>query len=470
MQNHFFSIAISGIITVFFSFFFNPAYDFAVYIWSYVSFAFILSVALRIFFLRKREDILFFTAIFLTWLNFLQPYLRSEKVTHLYRIIPEGFLFEMSFFSALGIIALYLGYYKSFSKKIINPIFNTNNRFNSKQLGRIMLGVMTIYLIYRGLGFIYYDLMQSLKGVLAILDYIPSLISAGLTLIILRKKGNKIIIILLFTFLILQFFIAVAQTLFIYVILLVFVPFLIYFFEKNKVPVISILIVTILLTPLFFLRHYYRKDVLKWWYGGESVTTEFLIERGFNILSETYEDPNFFNTSDKVIDSDKHTKSRFEQVSYMGQCVFQHEAKDRPFLLGETFWWLPVAPIPRVIFPFKPENKMGTDLAEDYGLKGQSKGTMNWPMLVEFYINFGFFGIIILSFFQGLAYKYTYSILAYGKGDLNLIALFSLILPIIKIESNITMIFGQVIQFLLIWLVLSLTVLKPYKYKPFLKQ
>jgi len=90
---------------------------------------------------------------------------------------------------------------------------------------------------------------------------------------------------------------------------------------------------------------------------------------------------------------------------------------------------------------------------------------MNWPMLAEYYINFGFWGIVFFSVLQGIAYRYVYKLVAYGNGDINLIALFSLILPIIKIESNVTLIFGQVLQYLLIWFILSRTVLKKYRYK-----
>lgn len=465
MKNHLVSILASIGLTILVSFFIDPVYSFSVYIWSYISLAFVLSVAFRVIFLRQREDILFVTIIFLTWLNFLEPYLKDEKVTHLYRIIPDAYLFDMSFFSALGVIALYIGYYASFSNKQINPIFSTKNKFKSKLLGQIMLGVMVLFIVYKTMLIVSPTFIEPFKGLLAIIDYSPSLISAGLTLIILRKKGNLITIITLILFLAIQLFIAFAQTLFIYVILITFVPFLMYFFERKKVPVISLIAVIIVLTPLFLLRHYFRRDVFEWWSGKKTVTTAFLINRGVNIISETYSRDNIFDTSDLVKDADKNAEERFEQVSYLGQCVYQHKVKNRPYLWGETFWWLPIAPIPRAILPFKPENNMGTTLAEDYGLKGHTGGAMNWPMLVEYFINFGFYGIIFFSFFQGMAYKYTYKLLAFGHGDLNLIALFSLILPIIKIESNVTLIFGQIIQFLLIWYVLSVTLLKKYKYK-----
>ena len=466
MEKHYLTIFLSLIIAFFFSFFFNPIYDFSVYIWSYISLAFVLSVVFRVIFLKKREDILFFTVLFLTWLNFLEPYIRSEKVTYFFRIIPDAYLFNMSFFSAMGLIALYIGYYTGFSNRFVKPIFKLKNKFNSKQIGQTMIIFIFIYIIFKILITLFPDFIQPIIGILGILRYIPSLISAGITLMFLRKNNNILTVSFLLLFLFIVFLIAIAQTLFISVILIVFPPFLIYFFEKNKVPIISIIISVVLLSPVFLLRHYYREQASEWWYGDMEVNDIFLINQGLKILNETYGKDNFIDVSDKVIDADKKAESRFEQVSYLGQCVYQHEIIGRPYLYGETFWWLPIAPIPRAIFPLKPENILATKLAGEYGLRGKgSKASMNWPMLVEYYINFGFFGIIFLSFFQGMAYKYTYKLLAFGHGDLNLIALFSLILPIIKIESNVTLIFGQIIQFLLIWYVLSVTLLKKYKYK-----
>ncbi len=329
-----------------------------------------------------------------------------------------------------------------------------------------MIGFMLVYILFQYLSSSFSELINPIIGILAILRYIPSLISVGITLMLLRGNNNIFTLSLLLFFFFILFLIAVAQTLFISVILIVVPPLIVYFFEKNKIPVISVVLILIILTPLFLVRHYYREQAAEWWYNDVEVSNAFLVKQGIKILKETYDKKNIFDTSDKIVDADKKAESRFEQVSYLGQCVYQHEIKGRPYLLGKTFWWLPIAPIPRAILPFKPENILATKLATEYGLRGEgSKAAMNWPLIADYYINFGFFGIFFFSFFQGMAYKYTYKLLAFGQGDLNLIALFSLILPIIKIESNVTLIFGQIIQFLLLWYVFSLTFLKKYKYK-----
>ena len=464
-SDHFSFIVLSSIGVIIFSIFLHPAYESKIYFWSLFGLIFIGSVALRVVFLRKREDILFFTAIFMTWLNFSQPYLQQEKVYHLYRVIPDQYLEAMSFSASLSIITLYLGFYFSFKKKKINPFYKTDIKFSSKRLGHIMLSVMLLFIVYKTLNNIFPELIKPIIGILSILDYTPSLISAGLTLILLRKRGNPFIIIILSVFLLIQFLIAVAQTLFIYVVLIVIVPFLIYYFETNKIPIISFLLVAVLITPIYILRHYFRRDTIEWWYKNKEVSSVFLINKGLSNMEETYSREDIFDASDKIKNADDSEKERFESVSYLGQCVFQHEIKNRPFLLGETFWWLPLVPVPRIILPFKPENKMSTDMAEDYGLRGHTTGSMNWPMLAEYYVNFSFIGMIILSFFQGLAYRFIYRKVAFGKGDLNLIILFSILLPVVRIEGNITLIFGQIIQFLLIWYILSITVLKNFRYK-----
>ncbi len=463
MQKHFNSLSISAFLVLSLSVFLEPAYAFKINVWAYVSLIFPVSVVLRIVFLREREDILFFTAIFLTWLNFSQPYIKPEPVTHLYRIIPTDYLEAMSFFSGLSVVALYIGYYGSFRKKKVKPIFKTDAVFDSKTIGYFMLVVMTLYITYLLMKELVPSVMRSLGSILAILQYSPSLISAGLTLMLIRRRSNLLTVVILIAFLVFQFLIAVAETLFIYVILIAFVPFLIYIFEKKRIPVLAIVGVSILLMPIFTLRHYFRKEAFKWWYSGEKVTRTFLAKRGIDVIEETYTDRNIFDTSDKIKEEDNGNAERFEQVSYLGQCVYQHEVHDWSYLYGKTFWWLPLAPIPRFLIPFKPQNKMGTKMAEDYGLKGKTGGAMNWPMLVEYYVNFGFLGMLFFSFLQGLSYRFLYSLLAFGKGDLNMIALFSLILPVIKIESNVTLIYGQIIQFILLWYVLSITIFKNFK-------
>ncbi len=460
-------IAASLIIVLFCSLFINPAYSFNVYFWSLFSLVFVLSIGLRVIVLHRIEDILFIIVLFLTWLNFLEPYLQSEKVFHLYRTIPEQYLESMSFFAAMSIIALLIGYYFSFKKKKVKPFFKEDLKFSSNTLSNILLLLIVIYAVYRFFKIFYPELIAPFIGVLSLLDYFTGLISAALTLILLRKNGNIIIIIVAIVFLIIQFLIALAQTLFVYVALIVVTPLLIYYFERNKVPLIVILITAILISPLYMVRHYYRKDAVAWWYEGSKASSSFLIEQGTKILEETYLDGDIFDVSDKIVDADKHAKSRLESISYLGQCVYQHKIKNRPYLLGETFWWLPLVPIPRAIFPFKPENLMSTKMAEEYGLKGHTKGSMNWPMLAEHYVNFGFLGMVIMSFFQGLAYRFIYSKIAYGKGDLNLIALFSMLLPITRIEGNITLVFGQVMQFMIIWYILSITILKKFRYKKY---
>jgi len=354
MKNHFVSLLISAIITLIIPFFINPVYDFSVYFWSYLSLIFVLSVAIRIVVLRKREDILFFAAIFITWFNFLEPYLKPDKANYYTRVVPENYLFEMSLFSALGVIALYIGYYFLLKRKI-NPMFEKSSKFTSKQIGKIMLGLLFIYLIYRAVDIFTPDLIKPLSTVLSILRYTPSLISVGLTLMLVRKKGNILIVIILFVFLFIQLLIAIATTLFFTVIIIVIIPFIVYFFETNKIPVITFLLVSVMLIPIYSLRHYYRDEAMQWWFYGEEVSTEFLIDRGMTIINDTYGRDNIFDFSDKIKEKKNKGESRFEQVTYLGQCVYQHEILGRPYLHGETFWWLPIAPIPRFIVPFKPE-------------------------------------------------------------------------------------------------------------------
>ena len=131
-----------------------------------------------------------------------------------------------------------------------------------------------------------------------------------------------------------------------------------------------------------------------------------------------------------------------------------HKKGIKPFLNGETFYWLPLVPVPRVIFPAKPKNVMSTDVATEYGLRGEvSIASINFPMLVEGYINFGFKGMVLMSLLFGIAYKWFASKFGFGVGDLNLIIVMNSVKQFTHAEGNITLVFGALIQVYLFWYV-----------------
>ena len=247
----------------------------------------------------------------------------------------------------------------------------------------------------------------------------------------------------------------ISTTMFVSTAMLFSGAILAYFLEKKKLPVFSLIIIILLLTPIYLTRKYYRS------YNKISYeTNNSQFESGSNILTDMYSDEGqekFDKFSNKLEKNTRtrNKKNRFENLSFISQLVYYHNKKKRPFLYGETFYWLPLTPIPRIIYPDKPLSEMAKEMPISYHLRGKGGTTaINFPMFAEAYINFGFWGILIMAFIFGLSFKWFAMKFGLGVGDLNLIIAINCFKQFTHAEGNITLVFGALIQVLLFWFVI----------------
>ena len=388
-----------------------------------------------------------FFPIAMTWIYFLLPYLKSEMIMHDYRIIPQEHLYHMSIFSMFSIVAFFIGFVihqEVYDKTIFKKDFFKINQLEKLFWTFLLLGILQRYLesymhwIYRPLG----EIMQvfEFSQVLAL--------SIGL-LYFLRGGKSAIVMIIYFLFFNFELFYRISDTLFSKVFYMLSSMLLVYIIEKKHIPWKIILLVFILSIPAFNNRKVYREEVFdRWFYGAESISVIQRVSKGFNFFYEPLLD---FEIEELGNIIDSQSSSRFENISYLGQCVHMVMNQDKELKWGSTFLWFPLAIIPRAIFPWKPINNLHSEVAQEYGTKGFAKGAMNFPMLVEFFINFGFYGMIIFSFFQGYFTNWILSKTGYAAGDLNLLIFINLFWHLVKIESNVAMIFGGFLQVVLTW-------------------
>ena len=80
--------------------------------------------------------------------------------------------------------------------------------------------------------------------------------------------------------------------------------------------------------------------------------------------------------------------------------IIDHTAKNKSFLMGDSFTNIIYTPIPRVMWPEKPDIKIGPYVAQQilgyYNRSGVPPGGIG-----ELYLNFGWTGVILGSFFLG---------------------------------------------------------------------
>ncbi|MBT9175134.1 MAG: hypothetical protein DDT22_00808 [candidate division WS2 bacterium] len=129
-----------------------------------------------------------------------------------------------------------------------------------------------------------------------------------------------------------------------------------------------------------------------------------------------------------------------------------------PYWMGKTYLTLLWTPIPRVIFPWKPEKTLGQEFGHRYGFLNPFDLTTsyNLPQLVEMYANFGVIGVIIGMFLVGIIYRALYEMLCHpkaGEGGL-LIGLF-IFMGLTNIESDLPVVFGSLFYNIILLVIIN---------------
>jgi hypothetical protein len=80
-----------------------------------------------------------------------------------------------------------------------------------------------------------------------------------------------------------------------------------------------------------------------------------------------------------------------------------------PYWFGATYRPLVFKPLPRLIYPDKPQEVTGQTFGHRYGLLGPSdlRTSYNMPQLVELYANFGWWGVVLGSLVFGVLYAFS---------------------------------------------------------------
>lgn len=405
----------------------------------------VVSSLLLLMKLREVKFGVIFLVLYQTWNMFLEPYFWQKQITSTYRVYNTLDFREMAFISAFSILALYIGfiYYTRHSK--VNPIFK-QSRLSVKQIQKILvwmilggyvLGVLQSVILRLGIPFGFLNLIDTM---------LPATVGAVFLLYILRGGRNFFLSILVLLYMAYYFVYYVGGTLFIYSIYLVIAPLVVYIVEKKKIPYVTLALVVIALMPVFLSRHAYRKE-------GLLAKGEIRMAVGIKVLQNEYLNANIKHWRELQAEEqeDKNIDNRMEGVTYLGQVVNCHKREDYPFLHGETMAWLPTMIIPRFLIPFRPSQNMGDQWAIYYKLKDPRwESSINFPMLVEFYANFGYLGMIILSLLNGILIVWFMNKFNNGKGDTNLLLLIFIVTKIIVIEANVTLAYGAILQVIVV--------------------
>ena len=125
--------------------------------------------------------------------------------------------------------------------------------------------------------------------------------------------------------------------------------------------------------------------------------------------------------------------------------VIRRTPSEIPYWNGETYLSLVGAFVPRFLWPEKPTKELGQAFGHRYGYVGvnDTNTAVNLPFLVEFYLNFGMFGVVFGMMIVGIIYTLlARAVNNPGQDDLLSLAGIVLMIPLTNIESDFSLGFG----------------------------
>ena len=192
---------------------------------------------------------------------------------------------------------------------------------------------------------------------------------------------------------------------------LALVYFVIYFITKRTIPILSILIFVIFFFTLHLFKSDFRSNLL--------FTNLDPIKRSKIFIASHF---SFFSSKDDLIEtpidlinnplkrSDRTQSNNWRIAHSYSSLIFLVEKTPSSinYLNGETYKLLLSKFIPRIIWKDKPLDTIANSIGRKYNVLNATDRSTSWniPIINEAYINFGFFGVIIISFLLGLVVRF----------------------------------------------------------------
>jgi hypothetical protein len=225
--------------------------------------------------------------------------------------------------------------------------------------------------------------------------------------------------------------------------------FYVYFYIRQRMPILGTIVVAVVFFFIWGARDSFRELT---WHGGRFANLG-AYSKSLVYVRLVY-DRMLQNKADFEYDSPGERLSlRTNQL-----ITFVHTVNATPTYVpywnGYTYNSFFYALIPRFIFPDKPKKTLGSEFGHRYQLLDSSDGTTsyNLPILVELYINFGEVGVVLGMFLMGLIIRAFYCLVNHpkcGDGGLTIGAL--LFATIINMDSDFSLVFGNLLQYMLLF-------------------
>ena len=181
------------------------------------------------------------------------------------------------------------------------------------------------------------------------------------------------------------------------------------------------------------------------WRGADDASLLSKSTTFVSLLQKSVETDGLGSTVTKGLES---TEERSANLDVLAD-VIRRTPTEIPYWGGATYLSLVGLAIPRFLWPDKPTKELGQGFGHRYGYLSQNdeRTSLNLPVLVEFYANFGIAGVLLGMWLVGLIY-YIVNNAVNNPGQDMLVSLAGIVLitPLLNIESDFSLTFGGLIM------------------------
>jgi hypothetical protein len=408
-----------------------------------INFILLINCIFFIYFIKNEEKNNYFPILPLISIFFFSTYTLSFFISRkdfFYQNFHPDILTKSIFILTLGLLSLFIGYIlsgKYLSLRKIEIFYF--NFINIKK----KIFILFIFLIL--LFFIYYindnkflssfTLLQQLKEPL-------TLFVLGLILLMIIKKDIKSIFLygLLILLLSIIFFIEISQGSIVFIFSAIVFLCVIYYILIRKIPVISILFVILLGIFIHSIKYEIRDFI--WHKDNLNSLDKIYITK--NVILKNL----ILNKLKNNLSADINKDRLFHSINSLN--IVSKLTPDKvSFFQGESYKNIYTKFIPRLIWNKKPLDEQGNFWGHRYlVLNPEDKSTSwNFPVLNEFYANFGITGVFIGMFFLGFFIKFlTLKLWTKNISDVEMLVSSIILFNFFFLENNLSQILGKIIN------------------------
>lgn len=361
------------------------------------------------------------------------------KKDFFYESFNSDILSKSIFILILGLSSFFAGYisvvkfYHIRKKKIF---YFTFNNLKKKKIILTLFLILTLLLSFNSNCFslLNYSFFYQLKEPTILFTF-------GLILSMVLKKDIKSIVsyILLTIFIFLIFLIEISTGATVFAFSLLIFLFSIYYFYKKKISLFYIFSFILMLIFIHSIKYDLRNAV---WKNNLNCIEKFNITK--NLISNKIVDNKFLENQTYTNNKNRlfHSINSLNIISKLTPEII-------PFYQGQSYETIYTKFIPRDFWENKPNDNQGNFWGHRYRVLLPSDNTTSWnfPVLNEFYANFGMLGVLLGMFLLGLFTKFLIlKLYAKNISDLEMLSSSVIIFNLFFLENNLSQILGKIIH------------------------